>query len=79
MTAPTFRTPPEVVPVDGYTMADVRWLLVAVSEFLESADLDAVHDLITFADPHLSPDGLANVVADVANRVQEQIEEARCQ
>jgi hypothetical protein len=79
MSAPTFHVPPEVVPVDGYTMADVRWLLVAVTEFLEVADLDAVNDLIAFADPHLSPDGMARVVTDIAIRVTQQIEEARCQ
>jgi hypothetical protein len=78
MTTPTLRVPPAVVPVDGDTMADVCWLLVAVGEFLESADPAAINDLITFADPHLSPDGLAKVVAGIANRVLAQIEEARC-
>lgn len=71
------RVPPEEVVVDGYMIEDVRWLVVAVGEFAGSGDIEAVKELLRFADPNLSADGLANVAGHLAVLLHQHIEEAR--
>lgn len=71
------RVPPEEVVVDGYVIEDVLWLLLAVEEFASSGDIEAVRELLRFADPNLSADGLGNVVGHLAIHLRRRIEEAR--
>ncbi|MGO8823693.1 MAG: hypothetical protein ACLQPH_07670 [Acidimicrobiales bacterium] len=67
---------PEVVVVDGYTLSDVCWLLRAVAEFARFADLEAVHQLVGFANPALSADGLARAADEFAGRLARRVEVA---
>ncbi len=67
---------PEVVVVDGYMLSDVCWLLSAVAEFARFADLEAVHQLVGFANPALSADGLAKVADEFAQRLMRRVEAA---
>jgi len=71
------RVPPNTVLVDGYLVDDVRWLVAAVGEFAGSGDIEAVKELLRFADPNLSADGLANVAGHLAVLLHQHIEEAR--
>jgi hypothetical protein len=67
---------PEIVVVDGYTLSDVCWLLSAVAEFARFADLEAVQQLVRFANPALSADGLAKVADEFASRLARRVEVA---
>ncbi|MGH9307715.1 MAG: hypothetical protein ACRD0I_12650 [Acidimicrobiales bacterium] len=69
--------PPVAVVVEGYLVDDVRWLVMAVEEFAGSGDIGAVKELLRFADPNLSADGLANVAGHLAILLSDHIEEAR--
>lgn len=68
---------PEQVVVDAYVLVDICWLLSAVEEFARFGDVEAVHELLRFANPHLSADGLAQIAGDFASRVRRRIEAAR--
>ncbi|MGD0085152.1 MAG: hypothetical protein ABSD78_18445 [Acidimicrobiales bacterium] len=68
---------PEEVVIDGYILDDVCWLLNAVEEFARFGDVEAVVELLRFADDRLSPDGLANVAGEFASRVRRKIQAAR--
>jgi len=65
---------PEVVVVDGYTLSDVCWLLSAVAEFARFADLEAVQQLVRFANPALGADGLAKIADEFASRLARRVE-----
>ena len=68
---------PEEVVIDGYILSDACWLLGAVEEFARFGDVSAVVELLRFAHPHLSADGLANIAGEYASRMRRRIEAAR--
>jgi hypothetical protein len=65
---------PDIVPVDGDTVADICWLLTSLEEYARMGDLEGVNELIRYAHPHLSPDGLANVAAGLTARLRRHVE-----
>jgi hypothetical protein len=68
---------PEQVVIDGYILIDICWLLTSVEEFARCGDVEAVCELLSFANPHLSADGLAEIAGEFASRVRRRIEAAR--
>jgi hypothetical protein len=71
------ETFPEQVVIDGYTLNDICWLLTSVEDFARFGDLDAVVELLRFANPHLSADGLAEVAGQFTIRLRRRIEAAQ--
>lgn len=68
---------PEQVVIDAYILVDICWLLSAVEEFARFGDVEAVCELASFAHPHLSADGLAEIAGEFGSRVRRRIEAAR--
>lgn len=56
----------EKVVIDGHLCKDVRWLLGALCEFARYGEVGAVVELVKFAGPRLSANGLANVAGELA-------------
>ncbi len=54
------------VVIDGYLCRDLHWLAGAVEGFARSGELEAIANLVRFANPHLSADGLAEVAGQLA-------------
>jgi hypothetical protein len=71
------ETFPEQVVIDGYTLNDICWLLTSVEDFARFGDIDAVVELLRFANPHLCADGLAEVAGQFTLRLRRRIEAAR--
>jgi hypothetical protein len=68
---------PEQVVIDGYTLNDICWLLTSVEDFARFGDIEAVTELLRFANPHLSADGLAEIAGQFTIRLRQRIEAAR--
>jgi hypothetical protein len=68
---------PEQVVIDGSVLVDICWLLTSVEEFARFGDVEAVQELLGFAHPHLSADGLAKIAGEFKSRVRRRIEAAR--
>jgi len=68
---------PEEVVIDGYTLNDICWLLTSVEDFARFGDIEAVAELLRFANPHLCADGLAEVAGQFTIRLRRRIEAAR--
>jgi hypothetical protein len=68
---------PEQVVIDGYILNDICWLLTSVEDFARFGDIDAVAELLRFANPHLSADGLAEIAGQFTIRLRGRIEAAR--
>jgi len=66
----------EKVVIDGHLCKDARELLGAVEEFACYGELEAVYELLRFAGPRLSADGLANVAGELALRLRKAAEAA---
>ena len=67
----------EHVVIDGYILNDICWLLTSIEEFARFGDVEAIDELLRFANPHLSADGLANIAGQFASRLRRRIEAAR--
>jgi len=61
---------PEKVVIDGYILKDTCWLLDALYEFARLGDVAPVVEMLKFADPRLSPDGLASIAGETATRLR---------
>jgi len=68
---------PEQVVIDGYLLGDICWLLGALEEFALFGGLEAVCELLSFANPELSADGLGKIAGEFKSRVRQRIEAAR--
>jgi hypothetical protein len=68
---------PEEVVIDGYILNDICWLLTSIEEFAHFGDVEAVQELLRFADERLSAHGLANIAGEFGQRVRRRIEAAR--
>jgi hypothetical protein len=67
----------EKVVIDGHMCKDLHWLAGAVEEFARYGELEAVANLVGFAHPGLSADGLAEVAGQLALRLRQAAEAAR--
>jgi hypothetical protein len=67
---------PDGFVIDGYILKDICWLLNAVETFARFGDIEAVYELVRFADSRLSADGLADIAGEFADRARRQIETA---
>lgn len=67
----------DAVAVDSYTLEDARWLIAAVEELALHGSLDAVCELLNFANPQLSPDGLARIAGSLNMRLRRVLEGTR--
>jgi hypothetical protein len=56
----------EKVVIDGYVGKDLHWLAGAVESFARYGEPECVAELVKFANPHLSADGLAEVAGQLA-------------
>jgi hypothetical protein len=65
------------VIVERYILEDLAWLLDSLGEFVRLGNAEAVHELLGFANEHLSADGLTYIVNVLAARLVERLEVVR--
>jgi hypothetical protein len=63
--------------VDAFTLQDISWLLASIEEFARKGDIEAVHEFLGFAHPHLSANGLAKLAAELDGHLRQRLEEVR--
>jgi hypothetical protein len=70
-------TAPDEVVLDGLLVTDLCWLVSSLEEFARFGDVSAVTELLGFANPRLSPDGLARIAGEFGMRLRRGLEAAR--
>jgi hypothetical protein len=71
------HSPPEHDVVDGFTLEDICWLLLAVEDFALFASIEAVTELLAIAGSNLSAGGLATATGELSAALRRRIEAAR--